>query len=451
MTAAFTLTDDYIDAFGAAAYLWAWPLINIRNRRTVMDQLPAPGLLQGIAPAAPPGRIAMLHDYVEPAERLVACPNQDVAYGFGMAAADIGPVVIQVPDFGERFWVYQAVDQRTDSFIQLGAMYDSAPGHYLLAPASWDGAVPDGIASVFRYDTAVAIVIPRVFLNDTAEDRAAILPLLSQISMYPLEEYDGTMKSTDWTALPQYGKAAGANADEAETRWVDPTRFADDLARVLDEVPPRPGEEAVYATYRQLADTAATDGHVRERLNAAAGAADGGLVAGLFQFRNNGVPVGNHWSTVRNGARFGDDYLARTAMAKANIFVNAPNETGYFYQDLDADGNRLDGRRRYAITFPVGGLPPVRGFWSLTLYNEHHFFHANDLSRYSLGTKNTTLTVAPDGSLTLLAGGIRPENAAELANWLPAPDGPFSLYLRAYWPEDAIRDGSWAPPSVSLQ
>ena len=36
-------------------------------------------------------------------------------------------------------------------------------------------------------------------------------------------------------------------------------------------------------------------------------------------------------------------------------------------------------------------LEPVRGFWSLILYNEHHFFHPNDLKRYSLGTKNKNL------------------------------------------------------------
>ena len=48
---------------------------------------------------------------------------------------------MQVPDFGGRFWVYQGVDQRTDSFIRLGAMYGTEPGLYLLAPQSWDGAV----------------------------------------------------------------------------------------------------------------------------------------------------------------------------------------------------------------------------------------------------------------------------------------------------------------------
>ena len=57
-------------------------------------------------------------------------------------------------------------------------------------------------------------------------------------------------------------------------------------------------------------------------------------MAELFQFRNIGLPLPGHWSTQQNGARFGTDYLSRTAMAKANIFVNQPEETTYFYQDL---------------------------------------------------------------------------------------------------------------------
>ena len=65
----------------------------------------------------------MLRDYIDPAERAVACPNEDVAYGGGPLALDVSPVVMQVPDFGDRFWVYQIVDLRTDSFASLGKMY----------------------------------------------------------------------------------------------------------------------------------------------------------------------------------------------------------------------------------------------------------------------------------------------------------------------------------------
>jgi hypothetical protein len=64
----------------------------------------------------------MLHDYVAPNQRWVACPNQDVVYGAGIAALDATPVVVQVPDFAGRFWVYQVVDLRTDGFAEIGAV-----------------------------------------------------------------------------------------------------------------------------------------------------------------------------------------------------------------------------------------------------------------------------------------------------------------------------------------
>jgi hypothetical protein len=444
----FLLTDDYVGTLGRTAYLWAWPLVNMHNRQAVMKQLPEPGLLMGIVPVAPLGRLCMLHEYVDPGERLVACPNQDVAYGFGMVAAEVGPSVVQVPDFGDRFWVYQAVDQRTDAFVQLGAMYGTKPGHYLLAPTSWEGEVPPGIAGVFRFDTAVGVVIPRVFLDDTDEDRAAIQPILRGIAMYPLAEFDGSVKEVDWTAVPHFGDPAGAAQGEAETRWVDPAAFPEALSAVLHEVPARDGEEALYEWFRTLADGAASDPHVREVLVTAASAADAGLVQELFEFRNIGLPSANRWTTQRNGARSGFDYLSRTAMAKANIFVNVPEETCYYYQDLDEDGGRLDGTKRYAVTFAAGELPPVQGFWSLTLYNEHHFFHANDLGRFSLGTKNKTLHTNADGSLTLYAGGTAPTDPDELSNWLPAPDGAFSLFIRAYWPDRSVLDMEWTPPAV---
>jgi hypothetical protein len=447
-TAGARMTEDYLRSVGKVAYMWAWPLVNMHNRLSIMEKLPGPGLLGGVVPAAPPGSAAMLHDYVTPEERLVACPNQDVVYGFGIIDAARGPSVVQVPDFGGRFWVYQVVNQRTDSFVRLGAMYRTEPGLYLLAPPSWDDQVPDGIAGVFRFDTRIAVCIPRVFMDDTDADRAAIQPVINQVMMYPLSEYTGQLRSTDWTAAPVF-PAGGSTSGERETQWVDPARFFTALPEVMAEVPALAGEEAWYGWLQSVLAVAAADPRVAELLAAAAADADAGLVADLFQFRNIGLPLPGHWSTQHNGARFGTDYLTRTAMARSNIFVNTPEETAYFYQDLDADGERLDGSRSYSVTFPPNHLPPVRGFWSLTLYNEHHFFHPNELSRYSLGTKNTILHHAADGSLTVTASAAAAEDADLRTNWLPAPAGPFSLYMRAYWPERQILDGTWTPPPVT--
>jgi hypothetical protein len=90
----------------------------------------------------------------------------------------------------------------------------------------------------------------------------------------------------------------------------------------------------------------------------------------------------------------------------------------------------------------------VQGFWSLTLYNDEHFFAPNDLKRYSLGTKNAGLVRDADGALTLFVQAPPPADAPE-SSWLPAPAGqPFSLYLRAYQPDDELLDGHWIPPQI---
>src|SRR6476619_535102 len=152
--------------------------------------------------------------------------------------------------------------------------------------------------------------------------------------------------------------------------------------------------------------------------------------------------------STSNEAAFGVDYFTRTAVAKSNILVNAPNETKYFYQDLDSSGARLNNADRYTVTFPKDDIPPVHGFWSLSIYNEHHFFVANPINRFSVGTKNKDLKYNADGSLTIYVQSEEPNDAVQRANWLPAPQGDFSLYVRAYWPKPAVTDGTWTPPAV---
>jgi hypothetical protein len=171
------------------------------------------------------------------------------------------------------------------------------------------------------------------------------------------------------------------------------------------------------------------------------------VIQPFFQWKHNGRPAGSGWNRSTNNAQFGTDYFNRTGTSKSNMFDNRPTETQYFYTDDDSSESRLAGNNNYEITFSTGREPLVNGFWSLTLYNEQHFFHPNDLKRYSLGTKNKTLKRNADGSLTIYAGARSP-GADKEANWLPAPLGHFSLYIRAYWGQQGILDGSWKPPVI---
>lgn len=440
------ITEAYARLVARDAYFWAWPMLNVYSRRIAFKDVPKPSLMGGFVPVAPLNRLGMLSNYIGPEERMVACPNQDVVYGAASLALDIEPVVIQVPDFGDRFWVYQIVDLRTDSFADLGKMYGSKPGFYLLAGPDWHGKVPAGITKVFRSKTNTGFVIPRVFMDDTPEDHLAVQSAINQIDMYPLSMFDGKPKQQEWAKLPKI--AAPSSGGSGETAWVQPTKFVDELALVLKDAPPLPGEEARYANIEAVLAAAQKDPAIKAAMIDEAGKTEKELVDPLLQFRNYGLPLSHNWTTQSNGAEFGTDYFTRTAVARSNIFVNRPNETKYFYQDLDDSGARLNGSNTYTVTFAKGQLPPVKGFWSLTLYGDTHFFAPNEIKRYSVGTKNKDLKINPDGSLTVYVQATPPDGDKR-ANWLPAPKGDFSLYVRAYWPEEKVTSGQWTPPAVA--
>ena len=434
----------YVETVGRLAYIWGWPLVNHHNRAATFAQLPEPGRIGGVLPGAPIGYLAMLTDYIDEKERFVTCPNQDTVYGAGFHHFDSKPVIVQVPDFGDRFWVYQVADGRTDAFCSLGKQYGTKPGFYLIVGPNWKGEVPSGVTEVYRSSTDLGVVFPRVFQDDTPQDKAAVQSLINQIMVYPLSEFYGKMKTKDWAKLPSFPMASS----KGETKWVVPENFFDQLPEVMKEVPPLPGEESLYRMFQSVLDAAAKDPQIKETLKQTAIAAEAELIGPLFQFHNNGRPVGNGWTSPPNGARWGVDYLSRTATARSNMYDNAPEETRYIYTDFDSNGARLNGSHAYTVTFQNGQTPPVNGFWSLTLYNEEHLFSPNPLNRYSLGTKSKSMQSAADGSLTIYVQSESPGKDRD-SNWLPAPkDADFSLYIRAYWPKPAILEEKWTPPAI---
>ena len=441
------MTTAYVQSVGRVAYLWGWPLVNSVNRSKAFAEAPEPGLLGGVVPVAF-NRNAMLTGYVSPEEHYIACPNQDVVYGAGWIALDKGPIVFQVPDFGDRFWVYAHYDARTDEFSEIGKQYGTKPGFYMLVGPNWKGETPAGITAMVRSSTSLVFAVPRIFMDDTEADHRAVQPVLSQVVYYPLSEFDGKMKITDWSKLPHF--PAPKSSGKGETGWVNPETYFDELPAVMKAVPPLPGEEALYAWIGSVLEAAAKNPEIMKTLKETAAQAEREMMTPLLQWHFNGRPAGNGWNSPVNNAEWGTDYLNRTGTAKSNMYDNRPEETKYVYTDDDSQGRQLNGQNTYAVTFAKGQVPPVQGFWSLTLYNDVHLFHPNPLKRYSLGTKNKTLKYNADGSLTLYAGAKSPGQDKE-SNWLPAPEGTFSLYIRAYWADKAILDATWQPPAIAME
>jgi hypothetical protein len=127
-------------------------------------------------------------------------------------------------------------------------------------------------------------------------------------------------------------------------------------------------------------DAAAKDPKIKQLLTQTAVASEKELIAPLLDFHRNGSPIGNGWNSPPNGAEW-DMTISPAPQRRNRICTRTSAGNRYIYTDFDSGGQRLTGAHAYTITFPAGQIPPVNGFWSLTLYNKEHFFEPNPLNR----------------------------------------------------------------------
>jgi len=167
-----------------------------------------------------------------------------------------------------------------------------------------------------------------------------------------------------------------------------------------------------------------------------------GIVAGDFK-------VENGWAYTTKAGVYGTEYRQRAAITWYGLGANRPQDAIYPISEGPDLLKKYSGEHKYVMHLNKGEMPPVNGFWSLTMYDAQFFFVDNPLNRYTLSQRNKFKTNA-DGSIDLYIQHESPGKNKE-ANWLPAPEGEFVLTLRLYWPKEtapSLIDGSWKIPEV---
>jgi hypothetical protein len=163
-----------------------------------------------------------------------------------------------------------------------------------------------------------------------------------------------------------------------------------------------------------------------------------------------GVKV-DDWIVPMGLGTYGTNYIKRAAVAAYGWPANQQDDAVYPYIEVDSKGQKLTGANKYTLTFAKGETPPVKGFWSITMYmiDQGWWFVPNPLNKFTVSPRNNPKPNA-DGSLTLYFQNESP-GADKEANWLPAPKGDFLPMLRMYYPAEtspSILNRSWKPPAV---
>ncbi len=311
--------------------------------------------------------------------------------------------------------------------------------------------LPDGITE-YKSPTGLVWLLGRIYCTGTPEDYKAVHALQDKFSLVPLSSY-----GESYTPLP--GEVDNNFDMQKPVRdQVDAMgiyEYFTYLARLMKANPAAAEDAPMVARMAQIGlvpgqdfDSSKLDAFDKEAIRAIPKAAQLKI---MDYFKHAGERV-NGWMFTTKTGLYGTDYIQRALITAIGLGANRPQDAVYPTGEKDADGKDFDAASsKYVMHFDKGQMPPVNGFWSLTMYDEKYFFVPNSLNRYTLSQRNKFVT-NPDGSVDLYLQAESPGKAKE-ANWLPAPKAKFIPMLRLYWPKEtppSIIDGTWKPPAIAL-
>ena len=392
-----------------------------------------------------------------PEDKAVVTPNADTPYCMFWMDLRAEPLVLSVPKMEEgRYYSFQLIDLYTHNFAYVGNLTTgNEAGRYLLAGPRWDGDKPEGITDVIRSETDVIFNVTRTQLFGP-DDLEKVQTIQGQYKLEPLSAFQG-----------KDAPAASAKPDFPE--WVEGSQFDERFLLYLDFImdlleKPGQGEDALWQDLARLGVGPGKTFRLEALPDETVQALKAGVKKGFAEIEafiashaSDPLASGKFFGTrefLNESARenFGLDRpdILRSAGAQAGLYGNSAKEAIYPTYFTDADDAPLDASKHsYTLTFPKGTLPPVKAFWSLTMYDgKTQLFIENPLDRYLLSSEMMDqFKLEEDGSLVLHIGKDAPGEDLK-ANWLPAPDGPFYMTMRLYGPEKDALEGRWSPPKA---
>jgi hypothetical protein len=434
------VTEEEAFRIGVRAYVYGYPLVTMDMTRRVMTNVAEPKGSQ-----AQVGRIVNMREYPTAAFRDVTAPNADTLYSSAWIDLSAEPYVFSHPDMRDRYFLFPFLDGWTNVIASPGSRTTGGKAQaFALTGPNWKGKLPDGLKEI-KSPTNLVWLIGRTYCTGTPEDYKAVHALQDQYKLVPLSAYGKAYTPPAGKVDPQIDMKTPVRD---QVNKMDAAAYFKLLAQLMKDNPPAPADAPLIAELAKVGIVPGKDFDPGKLDPAVARGLARGHKAGLEQIVGEIPHLGqrvNGWQFSLTGD-YGTRYLFRAAIAFAGLGANLSKDAIYPVADMDSQGKRLNGANKYTVTFARGQMPPVKGFWSLTMYDAGYFFVANPLNRYNLSERNK-LTANPDGSVTLYVQKDSPGKEKE-ANWLPAPEGDFVLMLRLYWPDESALDGKWQPPVV---
>ncbi len=436
-------------AIAIESYVYAYPLVTMEMTRRVMTNVAAPEDNH-----APMGQFIRKRSYPDASYRDVTAPNADTLYTTTWIDVSKEPWILSIPDMKGRYFLFPMLDGWTNVFQVPGKRTTGTKAQtYAITGPGWTGELPAGVTE-YKAPTGIVWILGRIYGSGTPADYKEVHALQDKISVVPLSAYGKPYTPPPATVNPaQDMKTAVREQVDA----LDAAAYFKIFAELLKTNPPAAEDAPMVAKLAKIGvvpgqdfDAAKLDPAVAKGLAGAPKPAQdlimdwmkAGIVAGDFKLENG-------WAFSTKVGQYGTHYVQRALVTAIGLGANRPQDAVYPTSTGPDVAAKYTGEKKYVMRFEKGHLPPVDGFWSLTMYDAAYFFVDNPLNRYTLSQRNK-LKTNKDGSVDLYIQNESPGKDKE-SNWLPAPKGEFILMMRLYWPKEtapSLLDGSWKIPPV---
>ncbi|MEJ2475523.1 MAG: DUF1254 domain-containing protein [Desulfobacterales bacterium] len=438
------LTPDEAKAIAMDAYIYGYSLVTMEMTRRVSTNVTKPEGTKG-----PMGQLVRLREYPTAAFKDVTAPNADTLYTIVWLEVGKEPWVLSLPNAHGRYYLFPMLDGWTNVFQVPGKRTTGTGAQkYAITGPGWKGKLPAGVKE-YKSPTSIVWVLGRIYCTGTPEDYAKVHKMQDEISIVPLSSFGKPYTPPPGTVDPDIDMKTPVRE---QVNALDTAAYFNLLAMLMKDNPPAKADATMVTKMAKLGivpgapfDFRKLDPAVQEVLK---DVPKEGFEKIMAHFKSAGKDI-NGWIFTTKTGLYGTDYLQRALITAIGLGANRPQDAVYPTSEIDVEGKPYMGNNNYVMRFPKGQLPPVDGFWSLTMYDAEYFFYANPLNRYTLSARNA-LKANADGSVDLYLQHENPGPDKE-SNWLPAPEGRFIPMLRLYWPKEkppSIIDGTWKISAV---
>ncbi len=398
-----------------------------------------------------------------PSQKTVVAPNEDTLYSIAWLDLSHQPQVIHVPAIKHRFYVIPLYTPYTENFYNItsdttgpkgGGDYGvTRGGNYAVVPPGFHGMLPGGVKRIRSPYTRVWI-IGRTLIRGKS-DTKAVNNIQAGYTITPLSKFGTNYKPKP----PKHPKRKLTFATIPGTQpGQDPLAFYAALGRELTRFAPPSADRPLLRQLKAIgvgpglnpANDSSLSADTLRGMRDAVAKGPANLKTEVTQLYVQRAQKHNGYLILGTGT-YGTDYQLRAIVDNIGLGALRADVAIYPLAQTDMKFGTLTGTKSYVLHIPAGALPPVKGFWSLTMYDSDGFFVPNPLGRYVINDRSN-LHHNLDGSIDLYVQQAKPSNPAHVQNWLPAPSGSFRLIWRLYdtgSAERGILDGSgWQPPKI---